>query len=167
MFDATLLEAGRRLIADFAESGLRIATAESCTGGLIAALLTEVPGSSRVFERGFVTYTIEAKSEMIGVDPSLIARVGAVSPEVANAMAEGALRNSRADVAVAVTGIAGPEGGTPEKPVGLVHIAAVRRDQPTHHTLHRFGPIGREAIRLAAVAEALTLLRAAARLGAA
>ncbi len=106
--------------------GLKIATAESCTGGLVAAALTSVAGSSDVFERGFVTYSNEAKAQMLGVDPAMIRRHGAVSREVAIAMAHGALRTSRAHLSVAVTGIAGPGGGSPEKPVGLVHFAAAR-----------------------------------------
>lgn len=138
--------------------GLKIATAESCTGGLVAALLTEVSGSSDVFERGFVTYSNEAKSELLGVDAALIARLGAVSREVAVAMAEGALAHSRAGVAVAITGVAGPGGGTPHKPVGLVYIAARSRDGRERVEECRFGPESRGGIRRASVAVALTLL---------
>ncbi len=139
------------------EKGLRVAAAESCTGGLIAAALTDIAGSSAVFERGFVTYSNEAKTEMLGVDADLIRRVGAVSAEVARAMAEGALNNSRAEVAVAVTGIAGPDGGTPDKPVGLVHFAAARSGHPSRH-LSRVFPGDRAAIRRATVETALNLL---------
>ncbi len=118
---AALLEAYR-------QRGLMVATAESCTGGLIAGLLTEVPGSSAVVERGFVTYSNEAKTEMLGLPADLIAQHGAVSEPVARAMAAGALGRSRADVAVSITGIAGPEGGTPEKPVGLVWLSVGHGD---------------------------------------
>jgi nicotinamide-nucleotide amidase len=129
--------------------GLMIATAESCTAGLIVGTLTEIAGSSAVVERGFVTYSNEAKTEMLGVPAELIARVGAVSHEVAIAMAAGALARSRADLSVSVTGIAGPGGGSADKPVGLVHFGAARR----------FGDIGRSEVRLATVQEALTMLR--------
>jgi nicotinamide-nucleotide amidase len=142
--------------------GLKAATAESCTGGLVAGMITEVPGSSAVLERGFVTYSNAAKSELLGVPAELIARLGAVSEEVAAAMAAGALAHSGADVAVAITGIAGPDGGTAAKPVGPVHFAAARRGGPTVTEERRFGAIGRSAVRLAAVREALAMLRTAA-----
>jgi nicotinamide-nucleotide amidase len=158
-FDA-LVEEAAALLAAFRARGLKLATAESCTGGLIAACLTEVPGSSDVFERGFVTYSNEAKTEMLGVPAALIAKHGAVSEEVARAMAEGALLNSRADIAVSVTGVAGPGGGSTEKPVGLVHFGAVRCGGETQHREKRFGDIGRRAIRLASVAEAFAMARA-------
>ncbi len=155
-----------RLIADAAalldaarSRGERIATAESCTGGLVAATLTAIPGSSDVFERGFVTYSNSAKSEMLGVPFWLIERHGAVSEDVARAMAGGALTHSRADLAVAVTGIAGPGGGTAEKPVGLVHFAALRRDTPVVHERVLFGDLGRAEIRRLSVEKALALLR--------
>lgn len=137
---------------------LTVAAAESCTGGLITAMLTEVPGSSVVVERGFVTYSNAAKTEMLGVDADLIRRVGAVSKEVAIAMVEGAIARSRADIAVAVTGIAGPDGGTTVKPVGLVHLAAMRRGGSPVHVEKRFGDIGRQKVRLATVAEALEMM---------
>ena len=114
------------LLNEAREAGLHIATAESCTGGLIAAALTEIPGSSDVVDRGFVVYTNRAKTEMLGVPPQLIAQHGAVSEAVARAMAEGALKNACAQLAVSCTGIAGPTGATPGKPIGLVHIAAAR-----------------------------------------
>jgi nicotinamide-nucleotide amidase len=139
--------------------GLMIATAESCTAGLIVGTLTEIAGSSAVVERGFVTYSNEAKTEMLGVPAELIARVGAVSHEVAIAMAAGALARSRADLSVSVTGIAGPGGGSADKPVGLVHFGATRRGQPVRHLERRFGDIGRSEVRLATVHEALTMLR--------
>lgn len=164
MFDAALVAEAERLLDGLAHRGLKIVTAESCTGGLIAALLTEPPGSSRVVERGFVTYSNEAKAELLGIDMGLITRVGAVSSEVAIAMAEGALDRSRAHVAVAVTGLAGPDGGTAAKPIGLVHIAVAARDGLTVHRECRFGPIGRSAIRIATVGGALALVRQAAGL---
>ena len=142
---------------------LTIATAESCTGGLVAAMLTEIPGSSDVFERGFVTYSNAAKSEMLGVPFWLIERHGAVSEDVARAMAGGALTHSQASLAVSVTGIAGPDGGTAEKPVGLVHFAAGRRDQPMLHERVVFGEIGRAEIRRRSVERALSLVRALLR----
>jgi nicotinamide-nucleotide amidase len=141
---------------------MTVATAESCTGGLLAALLTESAGSSEVFVRGFVTYSNDAKAEMIGVRAGLIAEHGAVSREVAIAMAEGALIHSEAELAVAVTGLAGPGGGTVEKPIGLVHIAVARAGAPAVHRECRFGAIGRSEVRLAAVHEALQLVRLAA-----
>lgn len=155
---APLLPAAAALIARAKAAGLMVATAESCTGGLIAGVLTEVAGSSAVVDRGFVTYSNEAKAEMLGVDLALIARVGAVSPEVAIAMVEGAVARSRADLAVAVTGIAGPGGGSAEKPVGLVQLAALRRGRTAVQVERRFGEIGRSAVRIATVAVALELL---------
>jgi nicotinamide-nucleotide amidase len=156
---ASLAPVAADVIAECTRRKLRIATAESCTGGLVAGALTEIAGSSAVVERGFVTYSNEAKESMLGVPKSLIDRVGAVSKEVAVAMAEGALAHSPAELAVAVTGIAGPGGGTAAKPVGLVHIAAVRRGGTTRHVERRFADQGRSAIRLAAVRDALALLR--------
>lgn len=141
--------------------GWMIATAESCTGGLVAGRLTDVAGSSAVVERGFVTYSNEAKTQMLGVDAALIAAQGAVSEPVARAMAEGALARSRADVAVAITGVAGPGGGTAAKPVGLVHFGLARSDAPTRHLERRYGDLGRAEIRSMAVADALGLLAAA------
>jgi nicotinamide-nucleotide amidase len=138
---------------------LKIVTAESCTGGLVAAMLTEVAGSSAVVDRGLVTYSNAAKTDLLGVPAAMIERDGAVSESVARAMAEGALARSAADLAVAVTGIAGPGGGTAEKPVGLVHFAAVRRGGETRQRRHVFSDLGRSAIRLAAVREALIMLR--------
>ena len=138
--------------------GIMIATAESCTGGLIAAALTDISGSSDVVDRGFVTYSNEAKNEMIGVPMELINQVGAVSKEVAIAMAEGALNNSRAGISIAVTGIAGPGGGSAEKPVGLVHIASARKGFATLHKECRFGEKSREDIRHETVLSALALV---------
>jgi nicotinamide-nucleotide amidase len=159
MFSAVLLSSAEKLLTDACRKNLKIATAESCTGGLIAGLLTEIAGSSDVFERGFVTYSNTAKEEALGVPQDLIAAHGAVSAEVARAMAQGALKHSRADLAVAVTGIAGPGGGTPDKPVGLVHIVAARGEKIIHREC-RFGDIGRTEIRLKSVATALELVEA-------
>ena len=161
-FDADLVARATALIADFARRGLMIATAESCTGGLVAGLLTEIGGSSAVVERGFVTYSNEAKNELIGVPMALIVAHGAVSAPVARAMAEGALAHSRADVTVAITGVAGPGGGSDEKPVGLVHFASARRGGETIHVEKRFGDLGRAAVRRAAVMTALEMLAARA-----
>jgi nicotinamide-nucleotide amidase len=148
---AALLEAARA-------NGDVIAAAESCTGGLVSAALTAVPGSSDVFDRSFVTYSNAAKSEMLGVPYWLIEKRGAVSEDVARAMAGGALTHSNASLAVAVTGIAGPSGGTPDKPVGLVHFAAGRPDGPMHHERVVFAESGRAEIRWRSVAQALSLL---------
>lgn len=149
------------LLKAYETRGLKIATAESCTGGLVAALLTEIAGSSAVVERGFVTYSNEAKIELIGVRADLIEAHGAVSQEVARAMAEGALSRSRADVAVAITGIAGPTGATAAKPVGLVHFALARKGAATVHLERRYGDLGRENVRRAAVEDAIGLLERA------
>jgi nicotinamide-nucleotide amidase len=149
-----LLEACRRL-------KIKLAIAESCTGGLLIALLTEVAGASDVVERGFITYSNEAKTEILGVPAELIAREGAVSAPVAAAMARGALAHSRADLAVAVTGVAGPGGGSQAKPVGLVHLAAARRNRAAVNRELRLGTIGRVQVRKASVEAALGLLQAA------
>jgi nicotinamide-nucleotide amidase len=148
-----------QLLALCRDKKLRIVTAESCTGGLVAATLTEIAGSSDVFERGFVTYSNDAKQMMLGVPAALLEQFGAVSRQTAEAMASGALANSPADLAVAITGIAGPGGATEEKPVGLVHFAACRRGGSPVHRERRFGDIGRSQIRSASVGEALTLLQ--------
>lgn len=132
-----------------------LATAESCTGGLIAGAVTQIAGSSAVLDRGFVTYSNDAKADMLGVEPGLIASDGAVSKPVAEAMARGALAHSRADVAVSCTGIAGPGGGSAEKPVGLVHIACAVRGGQIAHRECRFGDVGRVHIRLLTVQAAL------------
>ncbi len=147
----------RRVIQAATAKGLMLATAESCTGGLVAAALTGVPGSSAVVDRGFVTYSNAAKAEMLGVPAELIESQGAVSEPVARAMAEGALRRSQAQASVAVTGIAGPGGGSPDKPVGLVHFAAAGPTGVVHHEA-RFGDIGRERVRQASVDQALRML---------
>lgn len=158
MFPPELVRRAEALLEDMRARNLRLATAESCTGGLITALLTEIPGSSDVVERGFVTYSNAAKTEALGVDAALIETHGAVSAEVARAMAAGALGHSNADLAVAVTGIAGPDGGTAQKPVGLVYLAIARSGGETRHIEKQFGAAGRSAIRLAAVESALSLV---------
>lgn len=158
MFPKTLLEKAKSLLDDMRQAGLKIAVAESCTGGLITACLTEIAGSSDVFERGFITYSNESKRELLGVPEPLLMEHGAVSESVARAMAEGALRNSRADIAVSVTGIAGPGGGAETKPVGLVHFASARRMQDVFHERHLFGDIGRDKIRAKSIEVGLDLL---------
>ena len=158
MFSAALRKQAEELLAATRLKKLRIVTAESCTGGLITALLTEIPGSSDVFERGFVTYSDQAKEDLLDVPRDLIHQHGAVSVQVAMAMADGALKHSLAQLAVAVTGVAGPGGGNAAKPVGLVYVAVAQLDGETEALEFRFGDIGREAIRLATVSEALALL---------
>lgn len=163
MFPADLIIEAEQLLAELRALAFKIATAESCTGGLIAALLTEIPGSSDVVERGFVTYSNEAKMELIGVPAALIAAHGAVSAEVAAAMSKGALKHSRAGIAVAVTGVAGPGGGSPSKPVGLVHLAAARNGHSIVPLVRHYGDLGRSAIRMATVRDALALIRTVMR----
>jgi nicotinamide-nucleotide amidase len=135
---------------------LKLATAESCTGGLLASLLTDVPGMSHAFERGFVTYTDAAKQEMLGVPAAVLAAEGAVSKACAVAMAEGALTHGRADLAVSITGFA--EGG-PDQPAGLVHFACAARGRPTTHRVMRYGDVGRAEVRLRALGTALGMLQ--------
>jgi nicotinamide-nucleotide amidase len=149
------------LLAAYRAREARIATAESCTGGLVAALLTDISGSSDVVERGFVTYSNDAKSELLSVPSGTIAAHGAVSELVARAMASGALGASRADVAVAVTGVAGPGGGSAAKPVGLVHLACATRGGVIAHVERRYGDLGRAGVREAALLDALGLLEKA------
>jgi nicotinamide-nucleotide amidase len=148
---------GKQIIDILVERKQTIVTAESCTGGLIAAALTDIPGSSAAVYGGFVTYANAAKSRMIQVQPRLIGDYGAVSNQVARAMADGARNTAHVDVAVAVTGIAGPDGGTEKKPVGLVYIA-VSTDLATVVIEHRFGDLGRDAIRRTTVTAALDLV---------
>jgi nicotinamide-nucleotide amidase len=156
---ATLIEQAGALLELCRRKQLRIATAESCTGGLIAATLTEMPGSSDVLERGFVTYSNAAKQTMLDVPAATISQFGEVSRETAEAMATGALANSSAELAVSVTGIAGPGGARPGKPVGLVHFAAASKQGSLVHREKRFGDIGRSQVRHASVVEALDMLR--------
>ena len=157
-FHGTLLSQAEVLLESYRCAGLTIATAESCTGGLVAGCLTEIPGSSDVFERGFVTYSNDAKHESIGVDRALIEAHGAVSEAVAAAMAAGALKNSRADAAVSVTGIAGPGGGTAAKPVGLVFIGGARRGGRAPLVERHVFDGDRAAVRRAAVLAAFEVL---------
>ena len=158
IFPDDLVAAAEALLAACRLQHLRIVTAESCTGGLVAALLTEVAGSSDVVERGYVTYSNAAKSSAIGVPAELIATQGAVSEAVAIAMAQGALAASGAELSVAVTGVAGPGGGSAEKPVGLVWFATARAGGPVLSHEARYGDLGRSAVRMAAVRTALGLL---------
>jgi nicotinamide-nucleotide amidase len=158
LFLADIEDQARRIILDFTARGKMVATAESCTGGLIAGALTEISGSSAVVDRGFVTYTNQAKVDMLGVADATLATHGAVSKETALQMVHGALYRSQASVAVAVTGIAGPGGGSAEKPVGLVHLAAKSRSGKILHREMRYGDIGRAEIRLATVRTALAML---------
>jgi len=164
MLPPDILARAPKVLDSFRARGWRLATAESCTGGLIAAALTSVAGSSDVVERGFVTYSNEAKTELLGVPPALIATRGAVSDEVAAAMAAGALAHSHADVAVSVTGVAGPGGGTAEKPVGLVWFGCTVRGGTVRTVSHIF-PGDRAAVRAASVGVAFDLLLGYGRRG--
>jgi len=162
MFPASLIEAADALIAQCRRAGLTVTTAESCTGGLIAALLTEIPGASDVLGRGYVTYSNDAKTDLLGVPPDLLARYGAVSEPVAIAMADGARRAAGAGMAISVTGIAGPGGGSDDKPVGMVCFGlACGPGAPIAET-RRFGDAGRQAVRLASVEAALSIMASAA-----
>jgi nicotinamide-nucleotide amidase len=156
LFPSRSLELARQLLAACEARGLRLAIAESCTGGLIIACLTEIPGASNVVERGYVTYDNRAKEELLGTPAALLEQVGAVSQEVAEAMALGALTRAGVSLAIATTGIAGPGGGTRTKPVGLVHIAVASHAHGTSHERHLLTG-DRAAIRLATVDAALTL----------
>ncbi|MDB5411008.1 MAG: hypothetical protein JWL84_5920 [Rhodospirillales bacterium] len=160
MSDAALINQSVAVLDACRAAGLRLATAESCTGGMIAAALTEIAGSSDVVERGFVTYSNEAKTALLGVPAALIAAHGAVSAEVAEAMASGALAHAPVELAVAVTGIAGPGGGSAAKPVGLVYLGIARRGRATRTERHVFAG-DRSAVRHAATVRALELLLAA------
>ena len=157
-----LVDLAARVIAENLAAGRIVAVAESCTGGLVGSALTEIAGSSAVFDRGFITYSNEAKTEMLGVAPDLIDTFGAVSVAVAWAMADGAIRRSKADVAVAITGVAGPDGGSPNKPVGTVVFAVARRgdsEEVANAEMKHLDPAsGRAGIRLQAALVALELL---------
>jgi len=159
-----ILAQAKDLLAACRAAGLWIACAESCTGGLVAAAITEIPGSSDVFERGFVTYSNLAKIEMLDVSEKTLEAFGAVSRDAALEMARGALARSKADIAVAVTGVAGPGGGSDEKPVGLVHFGYAARAGEARHVERRFGALSRAEIRRASVEQALALLLEAASL---
>jgi nicotinamide-nucleotide amidase len=157
--DRELIEQAEALLDLCRSKNLKIAAAESCTGGLLAATLTEIAGSSDVFERGFVTYSNAAKQAMLGVPAKTLERHGAVSRETAQAMAKGALAQSPVDLAVSITGIAGPSGAVPDKPVGLVYFAAAARNGRLIEHERRFGDLGRAQVRRACVLEALAILR--------
>ena len=157
MFPDDIQDLARQLIEAARGASVLVCTAESCTGGLVAGALTAIAGSSAVVDRGFVTYSNAAKASMLGVSPSLIDTHGAVSEPVARAMAQGAVEHSQASVSVSITGVAGPGGGSADKPVGLVHFAAAG-PEGVIHVEHRFGDLGREAIRLESVRVALGLL---------
>lgn len=157
MFDRDVLDRAETVLRTSRGRGLRLATAESCTGGLVAAALTALPGSSDVLERGYVTYSNAAKSDMLGVAAELFPRVGAVSREVAEAMAIGARDCAGVDLAVSITGIAGPGGGSPDKPVGLVWFACAT-SAGTVSLERRFGDLGRDEVRRRALIQALDLL---------
>ncbi len=161
LFPRELLNDAGALLGELQMRSLRVVTAESCTGGLLAGLLTEIPGASATLERGLVTYSNAAKITLLGVDAGLIKHAGAVSADVARAMAEGALRHAPVEVAIAITGIAGPDGGTAAKPVGLVYLAVARKAGATRVRECRFGDIGRSEIRLASLRAALALVREA------
>ncbi len=159
MFPLEIETLARLLIDEVRERHLRVTTAESCTGGLVAAAICSIPGASDIFERGFITYTNRAKEEMLGIPGDMIADFGAVSEPVARMMAEGALNNSRAHIAVAITGVAGPGGGSPMKPVGTVHIATARSTAGIRHRHEVFDGETRLDVQLAAVAVALQMMR--------
>lgn len=157
MFPDDIQQLAQQIVAASTAQGLMLATAESCTGGLVAAALTAIPGSSSALDRGFVTYSNEAKAQMLGVRVTTLMTHGAVSEPTARAMVEGAVANSNAEIGVSVTGIAGPGGGSADKPVGLVHFAS-QGPKGLIHVEKRFGDIGRDEIRLASLRTALSLL---------
>ena len=154
---AAVDELAKFVLREACDRGLMLSTAESCTGGLLASLLTDIPGRSHAFERGFVTYTDDAKHEMLGVPREVLQVDGAVSEAAARAMAEGALAHSQADVAASITGFT--DGGGPDQPAGLVHFACAQAGRPTRHVVKRFGDIGRADVRLRALETALGLMR--------
>lgn len=161
MFSDKALSLAQEVIDLAKASGVMVATAESCTGGLVAAALTALAGSSAAVDRGFVTYSNEAKAQMLGVPEPMLIEHGAVSEPVARAMAVGAVAHSQAQVAVSITGIAGPGGGSGTKPVGLVHFACAAADGSLRHIEARFGDIGRDQVRENSLLQALMLLREA------
>lgn len=158
MIDDDIAEAAKRLLDVCRRKNLTVATVESCTAGLVAGTLTEIPGTSSILDRGFVTYSNLAKQDMVGVCAATLARHGAVSRETAEEMALGALARAPVDLAVSVTGIAGPDGGSAEKPVGLVHFAAATRSGRLVHAEKRFGNIGRADVRNQSVLQAFRML---------
>jgi nicotinamide-nucleotide amidase len=163
MADSETQAAATALLDLCKAKNIMVATAESCTGGLVAGALTDIAGSSAVVDRGFVTYTNEAKHEMLGVSLDTLKMFGAVSRETAEAMARGTLGHANANLAVSITGIAGPGGGSADKPVGLVHFAAASRGGILIHRERRFGDIGRAEVRRLSVLEALAMLTELAR----
>ena len=163
MSDDEVREAARQVLDACRERGLMVATAESCTGGLVIGALTEIAGSSDVVDRGFVTYSNAAKMALLGVPEAVLEAHGAVSRQTAEAMAQGALARSGVDLTVAITGVAGPGGGSADKPVGLVHFAAAAKDNRLIHRERRYGDIGRSEVRRLSVTEALDLLLEFAR----
>lgn len=158
MLDDDIVEAGKRLLGICKRKNLLIATAESCTAGLVSGTLTEIPGVSSILDRGYVTYSNEAKHEMLGVPRDILDKHGAVSRETAEAMVRGVLGRSRVHLAVSITGIAGPDGGTKEKPVGLVHFASASRTGKLVHAEKRYGDIGRDKVRKESVLQAFRML---------
>jgi nicotinamide-nucleotide amidase len=160
MFDVPLLQSAEKLLELCRDKSIKIVTAESCTGGLLSGLLTEIAGSSDVFERGFVTYSNEAKVELLNVDPALLSAHGAVSSQVALAMAEGALANSHADLALSITGIAGPGGGTDEKPVGTVYFGCAA-EQTAIFKKAAFTGLSRSLIRQQSLIQSLKIMHEA------
>ena len=160
MYTTTIRNLALLVMDEAAERRVKIVTAESCPGGLIAGLFTEFSGSSKVIDRGFVTYSNQSKADVLGVAGDVLADYGAVSEPVARLMAEGALENSRANLSIAVTGIAGPGGGTPMKPVGTVHLACARENKAMIHEMLTLGDIGRHEIRMATIESALNMIRA-------
>lgn len=165
MNDKEIFELAREVVALCTEKNVMIATAESCTGGLVAGAITEIAGASQVFERGFITYSDQSKMEMLGVMPITLRQFGAVSKDVALEMAHGAMSRSEAGISVSVTGIAGPSGGTTGKPVGLVHFGGRHYKGKLIHREMNFGEIGRHNIRMASVAVALEMIIELAQLG--
>ncbi|MEL6473108.1 MAG: CinA family protein [Pseudomonadota bacterium] len=159
MFPDRLFNLALLISDELRERRLKLVTAESCTGGLVAGLFTEISGSSAFMERGYVTYSNKAKEEVLGIPGDVIADYGAVSEPVARMMAEGALEQSRANIAISITGIAGPGGGTPMKPVGTVHFACLRENRAVFHQVQHYGDIGRRDVRLASVETALEMIR--------
>jgi nicotinamide-nucleotide amidase len=158
MLDDDIVEAAKRLLDICRRKNLTVATVESCTAGLVAGTLTEVPGTSSILDRGFVTYSNQAKQDMVGVSAATLKSHGAVSRQTAEAMARGAIAHAPVDLAVSVTGIAGPDGGSAEKPVGLVHFAAATRSGRLIHAEKRFGDVGRSEVRKQSVLQAFRML---------
>jgi nicotinamide-nucleotide amidase len=161
IFPAREIKRAANVVALCKDLGLTLTTAESCTGGLLSALITEASGASEIFGRGFTTYENAAKTALLGVPEDMISVHGAVSAEVAEAMATGALQAAGADLSVAITGVAGPNGGTEAKPVGLVHVATARRGGTVQGKRFEFGAIGRSRVRLQSVTKALQMIQEA------